>query len=245
MHADNSGSPLCVMNLGVAYGETEILSELSLRVEPGEIFGLIGLNGAGKTTLIKSALSLIEAKSGVIEFFGVSHLLPASRIDVAYLPERLAPPKQMRGSEFLRFALGLHGLAYDRDAAEQIAVAIDLDKSVLDKYIGAYSKGMSQKLGLLATLLSGRRLLLLDEPMSGLDPRARILLKTQMLAYRARGHSIFLSSHILADMHELCDRVAVLHGGRILFVGTPANLCIIQGEASLERAFLAAIGGII
>ncbi len=231
------------MNLCVAYGETEILSNLSLRVEPGEIFGLIGLNGAGKTTLIKSVLSLIEAKNGIIELFGVSHLLPASRIDVAYLPERLAPPKQMRGREFLRFSMGLHGLAFDRAAADQIAIAIDLDISALDKYIGAFSKGMSQKLGLLATLLSGRRLLLLDEPMSGLDPRARIMLKTQMQAYRTRGHSIFLSSHILADMHELCDRVAVLHGGCILFVGTPADLCITQGEASLERAFLAAIGG--
>ena len=92
-------------------------------------------------------------------------------------------------------------------------------------------------------LLSDCPLLLLDEPMNGLDPRARILLKTQMQAYRARGHSIFLSSHILTDLDELCDRIAVLHGGRLLFTGTPQSLRELHGEATLERAFLAAIVG--
>ena len=113
----------------------------------------------------------------------------------------------------------------------------------LTRPIRGYSKGMVQKLGLLATLLTDRPLLILDEPMSGLDPKARIRLKQQLADYRSRGRTIFMSSHILADHDELCDRVAVLHQGRLGYVGSPAGLKERQGAATLETAFLAEIEG--
>lgn len=243
MRADTpDAAPMTVANLTVTHGGATVFSDLSLCVRPGEIFGLIGLNGAGKTSLIKAALALLEPEAGEVRFFGIPHSRPESRQKAAYLPEHMAPPRQMRGMEFLRFMLGLHGLVLDPARAGALAGAIDLDPAALERRTGGYSKGMGQKLGLLAALLCDCPLLLLDEPMSGLDPRARILLKVQMLARRDLGHSIFLSSHILTDLDELCDRIAILHAGRLLFTGPPADLRQAHGE-SLERAFLAAING--
>lgn len=234
------GAPMLISNLTVTHGKRTVFSDISLRIGAGEIFGLIGLNGAGKTSLIKAALLLLEPQAGEVHFFGVPHMQPESRQKIAYLPEHMAPSRQMRGIEFLRFTLGLHGLGLDRARAGLLAGAIDLDPQALQRRTGDYSKGMGQKLGLLAVLLTDCPLLILDEPMSGLDPRARILLKKQLQARRALGHSIFLSSHILTDLDELCDRIAILHEGRLLFTGTPAKLREMHG-ASLEHAFLGAI----
>jgi ABC-2 type transport system ATP-binding protein len=100
---------------------------------------------------------------------------------------------------------------------------------------------MGQKLGLLGTLLIGLPLLILDEPMSGLDPRARIMLKDRLLDYRAEGHTIFFSSHILSDIEEICDRIAIMHEGRLIFIGTPGDLIDRAGRPNLERSFLAMI----
>jgi ABC-2 type transport system ATP-binding protein len=125
----------------------------------------------------------------------------------------------------------------------RLAEQLDLDPHALTRPIRSYSKGMAQKLGLLATLLTERPLLILDEPMSGLDPKARIRLKQQLVACGERGRTIFMSSHILADHDELCDRIAVLHRGRLIYVGSPGELKQRQGAATLEMAFLAEIEG--
>lgn len=239
---DASDAPLNITGLSVAHGKKFVFENLSLHVRPGEILGLAGINGAGKTSLLKAALNLLEPEAGDVQFFGVSHRDPESRRKVAYLPESFRPPATLTGAEFLRMTLGFHNFRFERARADEMARAVDLDPAILNYRIGALSKGMGQKLGLLATFLTGCSLLILDEPMTGLDPRARILLKSTLQNYRASDKSIFMSLHTLSDLDELCDRVAVLHGGRLLFVGPPAELRQTHGNTTLEYAFLAAIG---
>lgn len=231
-----------INGLSVAHGKKSVFEKLSLHVAPKEIFGLFGVNGAGKTSLMKAALSLLEPVEGDVRFFGVSHKTPESRRKTAYLPENFRPPSAMSGVQFLRLVLGLHMIAFDRTLADSLARAVDLDPGVLDRRIATLSKGMAQKLGLLAAFLTGCPLLILDEPLNGLDPRARIMLKKQMQTYRAAGNSILLTSHILADLEELCDHVAVLHEGAIRFSGEPGELRRQYAGATLEQAFLAVIG---
>ena len=230
---------LVVRGVSVFYGRRTILDAVDLEVAPGEIFGLIGLNGVGKTTLIKAILDLAAAASGSIEIFGIDKARPASRKAIAYLPEHLQPSRNLKGSEFIALSLAYFGIvAQDLTAAAQ---GLALDPAALSRRMSTYSKGMVQKVGLLATLLSERPLLILDEPMTGLDPRARILLKDRLLAYRDGGGAVFFSSHILSDIDEICDRVGVIHDGRILFTGTPEAMKRSFAAVSLERAFLAAI----
>jgi ABC-2 type transport system ATP-binding protein len=232
---------IAIENLSSGYGQMPVLSDVELSVQAGETLGLIGLNGAGKTTLLKSILMLVTPSAGAVRLFGACHRDPESRARLAYLPERFQPPGHLGGQDFLRLTLAFYGLQARRSASALLAEQLDLDPLALTRPIRGYSKGMAQKLGLLATLLTDRPLLILDEPMSGLDPKARIRLKQQLAAYRARGRTIFMSSHILADHDELCDRVAVLHQGRLGYVGSPAALKERQRAATLESAFLAEI----
>jgi ABC-2 type transport system ATP-binding protein len=225
------------------YGPTQVLSAVTLSVQAGETLGLIGLNGAGKTTLLKSILMLVTPFAGSVQLFGDDHRDPASRARLAYLPERFQPPGPLSGHAILRLTQAFYRLRVGRGSAALLAEQLDLDPLALGRPVRSYSKGMAQKLGLLATLLTERPLLILDEPMSGLDPKARIRLKQQLAAYGAQGRTIFMSSHILADHDELCDRIAVLHRGRLGYVGSPAGLKQRHGAATLETAFLAEIEG--
>lgn len=230
---------ISVSGVSVAYGRRRVLDDVSLEVAPGEIFGLIGLNGVGKTTLIKTMLDLVRAAEGSIALFGIDGTEARSRAALAYLPEHLQPNRNLRGREFVELSLAYFGVrAHELDDA---ARGLALDPAALDRRMATYSKGMMQKVGLLATLLSERPLLVLDEPMTGLDPRARILLKDRLIAYRDGGGAVFFSSHILSDIDEICDRVGVIHNGRILFIGTPQAMKTHFGSPSLERAFLVAI----
>jgi ABC-2 type transport system ATP-binding protein len=232
--------PLDIRNLSGGYAKLTVFADLSLEVRAGEIFGLIGLNGVGKTTLIKAILDLGRAE-GEITIFGEDHYKPESRRSLAYLPEKFLPSPQLKGWEFLDLTLAYYGHKVDADKAVEMARGLDLDPLALDRPARTYSKGMGQKLGLLATLLTGLPLLILDEPMSGLDPRSRSMLKDRLIEYRATGGAIFFSSHILADIEEICDRVGIMHGGKLIYLGPPADLIAKRQANSLERAFLAAI----
>jgi ABC-2 type transport system ATP-binding protein len=223
------------------YGATTVLHGIDLEVRAGELFGLVGVNGAGKTSLIKCLLDFVALDGGSIEIFGASHRLPASRRALGFLPERFNPPDYLRGADFLKYMLKLQGLDWDPDAAGAMFDALDLDRGALRRMVRDYSKGMTQKLGLAACLLAHKDALVLDEPMSGLDPKARSLFKAQLQLLRARGGSVFFSSHVLSDVEQLCDRMAVLHQGRLLFVGAPADCIAARGAASLEQAFLGLI----
>jgi ABC-2 type transport system ATP-binding protein len=223
-------------------GEKLVLNDVSLEVGENEIFGFIGLNGIGKTTLIKIIIDLLDHDGGGVEIFGVDKTLPEARKNIAYLPEKFQPSTQIKGVEFLKFVAGFHKQKLNLDQAKEIAAALDLNPEALNLKIGSYSKGMTQKLGLLATFLSAAKLIILDEPMSGLDPRARIALKKQLVNYKKAGNSVFFSSHILSDIDEICDRIAILNNGKIVFIGKPSEFKIKHHETNLEKAFLTEIG---
>jgi ABC-2 type transport system ATP-binding protein len=208
------------------FGRALALSGLSLDVEAGLSFGLAGMNGAGKTTLIKCLLDFCDVDAGRIEVFGVSHRVTAARAPLVFLPERFVPPYYLTGRDFLRYMLKLRDVPYDSAAAEAML---------------AFSKGMTQKLGLAACFLARRKLYVLDEPTSGLDPKARALLKAQIKRLRDEGRTVFLTSHSLADVEEICDRMAVIHQGQLRFAGTPQQLRSRYGSVTLEQAFLACI----
>jgi ABC-2 type transport system ATP-binding protein len=222
-----------------SYGRQRVLTGVTFNVRAGEYIGLVGVNGAGKTTLIKGMLDLGEVDRGHIEIFGVSHRDWQARRQLAYLPEQFSPPYYARGEDFLRFMAAMHERPYAESERDAVLAALDLDPAALAKPVRTLSKGMSQKLGLAATLLSGRPLFVLDEPMSGLDPKSRALFKQHLLALRRdQGQAIFFSTHLLSDVESLCDRIVILHGGVPRFVGTPHECCTSFGAADLEQAYL-------
>jgi len=220
------------------YAGVPVVSGFSLEVRRGEFFGLVGVNGAGKTTLIKCLLDFCDADRGAIEIFSVPHTTTAARARIAYLPERFNPPFYLTGRDFLQYMLGLHRTRYDAAEVARIFGALDLEPAALDRPARVYSKGMTQKLGLAACLLSGKDLYVLDEPTGGLDPKARALAKGELVALRRSGRTVFFTSHALADVAEMCDRLAVMHAGRLRFAGTPQELIGRTGAPDLERAFL-------
>ncbi|MCC6534030.1 MAG: ABC transporter ATP-binding protein [Burkholderiales bacterium] len=232
---------LSFQHVSKTFGRHVALADFTLEVEAGELFGLVGVNGAGKTTLIKCLLDFARLDGGRIEIFGSGAQHTEARRSLAYLPERFLPPYYLTGKDFLRYMLSLHRSAFALDRAEAMFQALDLDRRALELPVRSFSKGMTQKLGLAACLLSDKRLYVLDEPTSGLDPKARALLKRQLAALRAGGRTLFITSHLLADVEQLCDRMAVLHGGTIRFVGTPQALLATAGSHDLEQAFLRCI----
>ena len=227
-----SDSVLHVKELSSGYGKTRVVNNVSFDIEAGQIFGLVGLNGAGKTTLIKTILGLRDKESGDILVDNKA---------ISYLPERFDPPWFLTGYNFIRFSLKLYKKDISFEEATEAANSVSLNPDFLKKNVHTYSKGMRQKLGLLAATLTGSQLLILDEPMSGLDPKARLEVKKIIKAAKAQGKSVFMSSHVLADISELCDKVAVFHDKTITFQGTPQELAQKGGNDNLEEAFLKVI----
>ena len=219
-------------------GGKTVLSRLDLMVQEGECMGLVGVNGAGKTTLLKCLLDLDSATSGEIAVFNRKHSLAAARARLAYLPEQFRPPACLSGWEFLRYLGRLHGNEFNRKRVGEVTDILDLELAELDKPAMRLSKGTAQKLGLAACLLSGKKLLVMDEPMSGLDPRARVCLQSRLLELKRQGVTCFFTTHLLADAEKLCDSIAILHRGRIRYIGSPAACRRHFNAVDLEQAFL-------
>ncbi len=234
-------SPLEVRNLSKSYGSNRVLNDISLSLIPGELFGLIGLNGVGKTTLIKNILDLTRPDKGEVSLFGESCTHAASRRNISYLPEKFQPSRYLRGNEYLSLALSYFGKSFNAEAAKEVAAAVDLDPKALENKVGSYSKGMGQKLGLIGAFLVDAPFLILDEPMSGLDPRARIMLKEKLLACKREKKTIFFSSHILSDIDEICDRIGIISDAKLIFLGSPQEFKQIHKGETLEKSFLHAI----
>ena len=223
------------------YGALEILTGIDLNLAEGEYMGLVGINGAGKTTMIKCLLDLASITSGSISIYNLPSTDTQSRAKLAFLPEKFTPPYYLTGRDFIEYMVKLYGVNVDPGQINNMLEALDFDPQTLNKPVRQSSKGMSQKLGLAACFLSDKGLFILDEPMSGLDPRARAYLKKYLLELKERGKSMFFSTHLLADVEALCDRVAILHRGKIRYAGSPGECCAQYNSPDFESAYLACV----
>lgn len=224
-----------------SYGSKKVLEGINLSVDQGEFFGLVGMNGSGKSTMLKAMLDLVAIDGGSIDIFCKSHRLVSSREDVAYLPDRFLPPLHLKGNDFLNYMLGLQGVDIKEERVDHMLDALELDKKSMNGSVSQFSKGMTQKLGLAVCLLSEKKLLVLDEPMSGLDPKARVLFKKELLSKKQQGITVFFSSHVLADVDELADRIAVLHTGELKYVGSTMDMKEKYKADTLEQAYMQCI----
>lgn len=224
------------------YGPEFSLHDVNLNVESGKIFALLGPNGAGKTTLVKLMLSLMQANEGEIHINGINSENPDSRRGVAFIPERFSffPYYTVKGVlEFFGTMKGLHG----HTLHEQIKAAMDelAISDLQNRKLQTLSKGQVQRTGLASLLIGDNQLLILDEPFSGLDPIGMRDLKDILKKQRSLGKTIFLNSHILSEMEILCDEVAILNKGELLFSGSVQN--ILSQEKSLENFFYQLVSG--
>jgi ABC-2 type transport system ATP-binding protein len=207
------------------YGPLRALGGVSLDVEPATVFGLLGQNGAGKTTLIKILLGMLAPTSGSAHLLGRPVGSVAARRDVGYLPEDHRLPEYHTGPSLLDVYGGLQGLPRQERRRRAAELLERLGLAGREKLrIRGYSKGMKQRLGLAQALLHRPSVLFLDEPTDGVDPVGRKQIRDLLLAERARGVTIFINSHLLGEVEQLCDRVAILRKGRLAIVGTVAEV---------------------
>jgi len=225
MSAHSTGSPSApaieTRELSKRFGRTVALAGLSMRVEPGEVFGFLGPNGAGKTTSVKLLLGLTAATSGSGTVLGAPIGDRETRRRIGYLPELFRYQSWLRAREVLRLHADLARLPATRRSAEvQNALeTVGLADRANDP-VGTFSKGMQQRLGLGAALLGSPELVFLDEPTSALDPVGRTEVRQVIRAARDRGVTVFLNSHLLSEVELVCDRVAVVNRGRVVASGT-------------------------
>ena len=231
-------------SVSLHYGLHTVIEEFNVTIPDGSVTGLIGLNGAGKTTLIKSVLGLRDVSAGTVSVYGYTAGAQPAKHYLSYLPENFAPPEFLSGYEFLNFACRFYQDHVDRHTLLAYGQMLDLDDNILRRRVSTYSKGMRQKIGLIGAVLADAPCLILDEPMAGLDPAARIAVKQLLSRVHTQGKTIVLSSHILVDMDEICETLLVLAENRLQFRGAPDQLKEWTGAANLEKGFLALVGNV-
>ena len=229
---------LNIEHLTKAYGEKKAVDNLSLHIAPGEIYGFIGHNGAGKTTTLKSVAGILQFDEGEITIDGISikeNSLECKR-RFAYIPDNPDLYDYMTGIKYLNFIADIFGVgANERQARiRKYADAFELTAD-LAQPIAAYSHGMKQKLAIIAAWLHEPKLILMDEPFVGLDPKASHLLKKMMRQVCNEGGAIFFSTHVLEVAEKLCDKVAIIKNGKLIRSGTMEE---VKGDESLEDVFL-------
>jgi len=233
------------------YGPITAVDDVSFEVAPGEVFGFIGPNGAGKTTTIRLMVGLLAPTSGTVLLGGhdIGREPEAAKAMTGYLADRPFLYEKLTAREFLRFVGGLYGIA--RREVEGRSTELLAEFGLLERaeeLIEAYSHGMKQRLALAAALVHRPRILVLDEPMVGLDPQGARALRQRIRDLAASGMTIFLSTHSLAVAEELCDRIGILDHGRLVALGSLAELRARAGDgaaprgASLESVFLSLTG---
>ena len=229
---------LRIEHLTKTYGEKKAVDDLSLHIAPGEIYGFIGHNGAGKPTTLKSIAGILQFDAGDIRIGGTSireDPLACKRL-MAYIPDNPDLYEYMTGIKYLNFIADIFGVSADdrqariRDYAARFELTDDLAQP-----IAAYSHGMKQKLAIISAWLHQPRLILMDEPFVGLDPKAAHLLKGMMRELCDAGGAIFFSTHVLEVAEKLCDKVAIIKGGKLIRSGTMED---VKGDESLESVFL-------
>ena len=238
MKMEEDSDMLRIDHLTKTYGEKKAVDDLSLHIAPGEIYGFIGHNGAGKTTTLKSIAGILQFDAGDIRIGGTSireDPLACKRM-MAYIPDNPDLYEYMTGIKYLNFIADIFGVSADdrrsriRDYAGRFELTDDLAQP-----IAAYSHGMKQKLAIISAWLHQPRLILMDQPFVGLDPKAAHLLKGMMRELCDAGGAIFFSTHVLEVAEKLCDKVAIIKGGRLIRSGTMED---VKGDESLESVFL-------
>ena len=229
---------LNIQHFTKTYGEKRAVDDLSLHIAPGEIYGFIGHNGAGKTTTLKAAVGILQFDAGEITIGGHSIQTEplACKQLLAYIPDNPDLYDFMSGIQYLNFIADVFGIpAAERWARiEPYADAFELTGD-LGQPISAYSHGMKQKLAIIAAWIHDPKLIIMDEPFVGLDPKAAHLLKGMMRETCDRGGAIFFSTHVLEVAEKLCDKVAIIKGGKLIRSGTMEE---VKGDDSLEEVFL-------
>ena len=229
---------LKIEHLTKTYGDKKAVDDLSLHILPGEIYGFIGHNGAGKTTTLRSVVGVLQFDSGEIFIDGKSVKADplACKREIAYIPDNPDLYDYMTGIKYLNFIADIFGVsAADRQVRiREYAGRFELTDD-LAQPIAAYSHGMKQKLAIIAAWLHQPKLIIMDEPFVGLDPKAAHLLKGMMRELCDEGGAIFFSTHVLEVAEKLCDKVAIIKGGRLIRSGTMEE---VKGDDSLEEVFL-------
>ncbi len=229
---------LKIEHLTKTYGEKKAVDDLTLHIAPGEIYGFIGHNGAGKTTTLKSVVGILQFDDGEILINGKSvRTAPLDcKRDIAYIPDNPDLYDYMSGIKYLNFIADIFGVSA-ADRKERIRKYSELFELTADlaQPIAAYSHGMKQKLAIIAAWLHSPKLIIMDEPFVGLDPKASHLLKGMMRQVCDEGGAIFFSTHVLEVAEKLCDKVAIIKGGKLVRSGTMEE---VKGDDSLEEVFL-------
>ena len=229
---------LKIEHLTKIYGDKKAVDDLSLHIAPGEIYGFIGHNGAGKTTTIKSCCGILQFDAGEIYIDGISikDNPIACKRHLAYIPDNPDLYEFMTGIQFLNFVADIFGVsAADRkESIHRYADMLELTND-LAQPISAYSHGMKQKLAIISALIHEPKLIIMDEPFVGLDPKASHLLKGLMRQLCNAGGAIFFSTHVLEVAEKLCDKVAIIKSGKLIMSGTMEE---VKGDTSLEDVFL-------
>ena len=229
---------LNIQHLTKTYGEKKAVDDLTLHIAPGEIYGFIGHNGAGKTTTLKSVVGILQFDQGEITIDGRSIKADplGCKREMAYIPDNPDLYDYMTGIKYLNFIADVFGVdAQTRQARiRTYADAFELTND-LAQPIAAYSHGMKQKLSIIAAWLHDPKVIIMDEPFVGLDPKAAHLLKGMMREVCEGGGAIFFSTHVLEVAEKLCDKVAIIKGGKLIRSGTMEE---VRGDESLERVFL-------
>ncbi len=193
------------------------VDEISFTVEKGKIYGFLGPNGTGKTTTIKAIMGLIKPTQGYITINGIKASKPEARKSVGFLPENPSFPESITGRELLEFSARMHEVDKKQTHARALKLLKELSmEDAAHKPVRKYSKGMVQKIGFASVLIHDPDILVLDEPMSGLDPIGRFTFKEILKECRSQGKTIFFSSHIIPDVEDLCDRVIVINKGKVI-----------------------------
>ncbi len=208
--------------------------DLSLDVEPGQVYGLLGPNGSGKSTTMKIVLGLVPPTAGSTQIFGRDSSFVESREEVGFLPENPYFYKFLTGEETLRFFGKLCGLrgAKLRERTNELLALVRLENA-RDRRLGGYSKGMLQRIGLAQALIQNPRLLVLDEPTAGVDPAGSREIRDLILDFKKRGITVLLCSHLLGQVQEICDRIGILHQGVLVREGRLEELISIENQTEL------------
>ena len=229
---------LKITNLTKTYGDKKAVDNLSLHIQAGEIYGFIGHNGAGKTTTLKACCGILQFEEGEIFIDGVSikENPVACKRGLAYIPDNPELYAFMSGTQYLNFVMDIFNISADarRARVERYANALGLTAD-LAQPISSYSHGMKQKLAVISAFIHEPKLVVMDEPFVGLDPKAAHTLKGIMRAHCDKGGAIFFSTHVLDVAEKLCDKVAIIKNGKLIKTGTMDE---VKGDTSLETVFL-------